>query len=105
MFSPVPAPISTTRPRAPLRTARRRRRMPAISPSQRTGSYTRAKTRSHAADGGVVWSRVLAMSVTRPTYEGTHDADIARRGHLLPMALFGHFTKVRDAQPPQRQPS
>src|SRR5258705_3444046 len=54
------------------------------------GSYTRARIRSHAADGGLAWSSVpdwmLAISVMPRTYERPHGARIARRGHLLQMA-------------------
>lgn len=41
--------ISTTRPRARASKARRRRRIPTISPSQRKGSYNTAITRSQVA--------------------------------------------------------
>ena len=37
-FSPVPAPISSTRPRAAARVSRRSSRMPERSPSARNGS-------------------------------------------------------------------
>src|SRR6478609_2506384 len=100
MFSPVPAPSSTTRPRALASSALRWRRTPASSPSQRKGSYSRAKTRSHTPDLGRVSRSVPMISVMRQRYERPHRAGIAQNGHLVKMAPSGHVAgHLQEAEP------
>src|SRR4051812_4186395 len=82
--------------------------MPAISLSQRNGSYSTAIVRNHAAYAevcGSVQDSSRAISVILRTYEWTEGARIAQPGHLSLMAVFGYLTTVRDAWPRRRQPS